>query len=1134
MSVFEPELVRASLKSTLTAKDHAAKFDREWKANVDKKVHVWAKGKDMTDMQLQQLRWEANIVEYVDFVHALTSVHGNAKPGTVAPSLKKNIPLLGPYFVPPSYLDIQKRQPAPYIEPETSYFVPITIVHPFYFPGQLNSCPVCESPDTRWDGWTGAGPRDVHGVRREERALGYQLRCKMCKESKARQEPGSDEKLEYCFAATSKVFWQRWEHWKIPRGVPMFLSRCAVSRELFDLVVELRPKSTSAGIAEHVKQLHLLEYGKARIEYLTYFKGRNIGLRTVPFQCFSDPDALSGYRDQSITHDLVTDVYLDFVKQTREDESSDYARTLQGICLSFDNTFSSAKKATVVNKDKERKRMMKGGIFSILNEKNEIICWRLCQTASAGEMREVLKGIVERYRILGIDLPEMLVADNCCTVRGSALQVMPLVKVLLDVYHFLMRYVVEVINGAKNPLRSLVAKDITDAILKRRAGKGVLAEYWNKEEQEERLVAAYNKWAEKGNVWGPGAATAHSNQLGHVRKGCLARPRQDIPSDGSRIEGSHKGWNSLQRTQPSGIEVFSALGHDFVLRRNVRVALAHGASSSSFIGSTHGSHHIRLVDYAAQLFNELFKCEKKTSIKNSQPTLPRVASGEVFGLVRSEEADTFGGLLTIKDEPDDLEESPEDLLDRIISDESCDVNVPECIGEGSALDSSFVDLTQEMPRVRSDAEAQAPAMRAPAMNMSGPSTPLQRSLNKRKFGADPCDIEVFDVDAESSSVCTSETQPPLAKRLRQDNKPQIENLSEATVLAPVVESDSQDTAGRTTGVQSFFKARKTRSSSCASLEPSSLPSLAIIASTTATSNSVTAMAPSLDAPLKLSSNHPNLTRSQGNDEFFLFMDLRLEEGWASFNMNAQRWVAATDAYNRRLQALCEKRNIPFIKKNPRALLDKLGEIEPQIKRRIATGDYYNSKKTSDTFWTKHCAAVALIKKEPKKEPAAEPPETIAPGSGQSSVKPAKDARKAQSCTRCKVIMYPGPTGAPENHKKAYCSDGAAQKSKATDGYIPPWPQPSGIFAKGTHFDAVAFLTAIRELHEKIAGQPAGSGDYSMEDQAFSQMLLSRVKELPGKRAGFILSDLTFTYETPENLVVEEDGIKYLRIDCLHH
>ncbi|KAN0097092.1 hypothetical protein V8E55_001538 [Tylopilus felleus] len=91
-----------------------------------------------------------------------------------------------------------------------------------------------------------------------------------------------------------------------------------------------------------------------------------------------------------------------------------------------------------------------------------------------------------------------------------------------------------------------VAVDITNAILKKHSVKGSGAEYWNKSEQEQQLEAAFAKWAEKGTVWSAAAMQVHKEQLNHVRKGCLERRRQDIPSDGSCIKGSHKGWNSLQ------------------------------------------------------------------------------------------------------------------------------------------------------------------------------------------------------------------------------------------------------------------------------------------------------------------------------------------------------------------------------------------------------------------------------------------------------------------------------------------------------------------------------------------------------------------------------------------------------------
>src|SRR5258707_13202361 len=96
----------------------------------------------------------------------------------------------------------------------------------------------------------------------------------------------------------------------------------------------------------------------------------------------------------------------------------------------------------------------------------------------------------------------------------------------------------------------------------------------------------------------------HADQLNHVKKGCLARHRQDIASDGSRIEGSHKGWNSLQRAQPSGIEMYVALAHDFVLRRNIRVFLLHEKtrkqlSSTDLLVSFSSGSHISLLGHLA-------------------------------------------------------------------------------------------------------------------------------------------------------------------------------------------------------------------------------------------------------------------------------------------------------------------------------------------------------------------------------------------------------------------------------------------------------------------------------------------------------------------------------------------------------
>ncbi|KAG1764261.1 hypothetical protein EV702DRAFT_982169 [Suillus placidus] len=221
-----------------------------------------------------QLQWESEIVEYVQFLWEKTRTR--SKKGEPS-KLGVNVPLLGPRFLPPSYLHVQKRSGGGAIEPTMQYLKPLNIVHPFYYP-QLGQCPRCRSDkDTAWEGWTSKGARELHGLFCEEAALGTQLRCNRCRES-SKGKTGGDAAsgmvaaIEgYCFATTSAMYWKGWEHWRIPceshaqvvsdltysaaaGGLPIFFYRCALTRDLFDLLVELRPLSTSAGLEERVRR----------------------------------------------------------------------------------------------------------------------------------------------------------------------------------------------------------------------------------------------------------------------------------------------------------------------------------------------------------------------------------------------------------------------------------------------------------------------------------------------------------------------------------------------------------------------------------------------------------------------------------------------------------------------------------------------------------------------------------------------------------------------------------------------------------------------------------------------------------------------------------------------------------------
>jgi hypothetical protein len=188
---------------------------------VQKRCEAWIKRRNSEKRQqhtyIPQLEWEAHIVEYVSHVWRLVKAHRNSKKDSV-PSLDLGIPLLGPRFLPPAYLHIQKRQENAVIEPKTAYLRPLNIVHPLYY-HSIRKCPSCDSSEILWDSWNTAGHRDLHGVHEEEMALGYQLVCKCCKEAHMRTRNGinDSEGGGYSFSTTNQVFWTKMEHWQMPR-----------------------------------------------------------------------------------------------------------------------------------------------------------------------------------------------------------------------------------------------------------------------------------------------------------------------------------------------------------------------------------------------------------------------------------------------------------------------------------------------------------------------------------------------------------------------------------------------------------------------------------------------------------------------------------------------------------------------------------------------------------------------------------------------------------------------------------------------------------------------------------------------------------------------------------------------------
>ena len=222
--------------------------------------------------------------------------------------------------------------------------------------------------------------------------------------------------------------------------------------------------------------------------------------------------------------------------------------------------------------------------------------------------------------------------------------------------------------------RQAVGNDVVACILEERASNGKPARYFNEEEQERRLVATYKRGDGVANVWSAESPKVriikltdkarlftrmlvHQNQLKHVQKGCLERIIQDIKTDESRIEVSHKGWNRIMLTFPCGLVLFCCLGQDHVCRYNVRIAYRNfSAEDRPFVHQNHGSHHVDLCNYVAKTWNEVIARVQNGKFSRSQQKLRPmevlifIDSGERFGVVDALSPDIFSDLVKLEDD----------------------------------------------------------------------------------------------------------------------------------------------------------------------------------------------------------------------------------------------------------------------------------------------------------------------------------------------------------------------------------------------------------------------------------------------------------------------------------------------------
>ncbi|TFY78545.1 hypothetical protein EWM64_g5465, partial [Hericium alpestre] len=638
MSIFEPNLVHAQIRNVLPHGERAA-FDASWEKSIAQHLKTWNKNNNHADEESApaQFQWAVHVVEYVSYLYGAT------RPAPIP--RKKGQPVPDP---PPKPKPHSLRPGIPIFGPR---FVPPSYLHL----EKRSNMPTIEPEMAYLKAFN-----IIHLFYYPQLAI-----CPRC--------------------CGKNVGWEGWTSTG-PREV------YSVRRGELALGCQIRCKD-----CQTVKE----GLSKEEADKITHCTATTNALFWEKWQYWEvpqpwDPD---GYNARCISSSMITDILLENSHHTRKGESEDYLRTLTARTLSLDATFKASKKASLTGTDQSKTNPSEGGPLTAVTEHTEVVTWKLCQLQANAEMSEMLGGLKRQHDVLEEPPPEQFVTDNCCHVMRAILSVFPGAAVGLDVWHAIQRYLVSIVDAKKNPYRLVVAEELRDAILIKGASKEEPARYWTKEEQEEKLNAVYTKWARRGGVWMAAALKVHVDQMKHVRKGCLTRRCQDVRSDGSCIEGSHKGWNSIMRSHASGLETFVALGHDFVLRRNIRIASSRADPPPFVAESTFGSHHIRLASHGADLWNSAIEANKMFYKDNGNNFKPHaemriVNTGETFGL-----------------EEEEAEEDDDELLERTAETELMFEQLSEEIGVDPSL---FIipdpDTHVTAPAAQGDHGPEAPGM----------------------------------------------------------------------------------------------------------------------------------------------------------------------------------------------------------------------------------------------------------------------------------------------------------------------------------------------------------------------------------------------------------------------------------------
>lgn len=423
--------------------------------------------------------------------------------------------------------------------------------------------------------------------------------------------------------------------------------------------------------------------------------------------------------------------------------------------------------------------------------------------------------------------------------------------------------------------------------------------------------------------------------------------------------------------------MLAALSHDFVHRRNIRIA-SQREEKTAFVASTTGCHYTNMIGAIAGLHNSLCKSADPRSGCVPIPARPELCaadSGEAFGLGPSEHISTFGGL--VKEEINEIEVdltfTPESssnpgVVMQGLSDGpgQCNSSVMELAFQSSSdfilhelnIDPKLLELPETSTTQGGCHSGTLSKVQAPILSACLPPTITSTVvLAKRKAeetlssnSGPGLGVQVEEMNSIQVAG-TGTTGPPgtLESYFRQSNNVRPpksrRRVDDSLTKSPLATSTNADTVllvpspadetGRVQRVNQGSADPAMEIASTAPVPPSTATNdLPVRGSDMALGQHAETRSQRLF--LLATGISPDSLAIKGHEEFYLFMNMRAEFRWVSYEMTSRKWVEATDEYNRRLVQKCGTL-VP--KKNPLALLRKLGEMEQRLIERVLKDDF---------------------------------------------------------------------------------------------------------------------------------------------------------------------------------------------------